>query len=640
MINPFLLLLKIFRAGCLFTLLLSAAEALSQSSPAAIPPSVRFGLVLPESVMQLASPDVEAIHKVDRSIEKEGSPFRVAVMIPVDVDLSKSGRWTVVPGQGRLWHLTVVAEGAKALAPYYDSFFIPAGGELFVYHDRFSGIQDVHKQPNATHNQHYASGFILGSSLTFEYFEPFGVKELAKIHLSDIAFFYRRLVERSPSGSRDFGDSGDCEVNILCDEGKSWQDEKKGVVRILSRVGSSLFWCNGSLINNAREDFEPYVLTADHCAFWEGEYATPANLQQWVFYLNYESAACDDPLIEPSFDKMTGATQIAHGGDAGDSGSDFYLVRLNSMVPASFDPFFLGWDRQNAASGEGVCIHHPQGDIKKISTYDQPVASTQWSGNGVQSHWRVFWTVTLNGHGVTEPGSSGSPLFSQHGLIVGTLTGGESSCGNTGGADYFGKFSYHWKSNGNDASSQLEPWLDPDHKGLTVLGGTYYSNIVVAAFSADTTVIPVKSAVDFADLSSGKPEQWEWYFEGGSPSASTLQNPEAIEYKSYGTYDVRLISSNEVNSDTLLVEDYIKVEPVISRDPNEPSVFRLFFGEAANSPDQIDVFDVLGNRVPFRIAEVTSSTVSIDLQGLTSGVYLVTLHSEAYAFTGKLLLIK
>ncbi len=640
MINRFSFLWRIFRAECLVLFLFLGTEALSQSSPSSSLPSVRFGLALPESVMHLENVDGEAFCQADLSNDREGSPYRTAVLIPVDIDLSRYGRWTVIPGRGRLWHLTLVAEGARAIAPYYDAFSIPGGGELYIYHDRSSRIQGAFTHNNTPQTKHYTTGFLSGSSLTFEYFEPSGLKETADIHISDIAYFYRGVNDRYASGSRDFGDSGSCEVNILCDEGNSWRDEKKGVVRILSRVGSSLFWGTGSLINNVRQDFEPYVLTADHCAFWAGEYATPTNLQQWIFYFNYESETCSDPQTEPSYDDLVGATMIAHGGDTGDSGSDFYLVRLNKMVPASFDPFFLGWDRQNVASQEGVCIHHPQGDIKKISTYTESVISSQWSNNGLQSHWRAYWTSTSNGYGVTEAGSSGSPLFNQHGLIVGTLTGGESSCGNTGGADFFGKFSYHWQSNGQDPASQLQPWLDPDGEGVLVLGGTYYSNIVVTSFKADTNAIPVKSALDFLDLSSGKPEQWQWYFEGGNPSASTLQNPEGIEYTAYGTYDVSLISSNEVNSDTLLIKDYIKVEPVISWDQNEPSIFRLFFGDVSNTPDKVEIYDVPGRQVPCRIAESASSTVSVDLQGCPSGVYLVRMSSDTYTFTGKLLYTK
>ena len=73
-------------------------------------------------------------------------------------------------------------------------------------------------------------------------------------------------------------------------------------------------------------------------------------------------------------------------------------------------------------------MHHPSGDIKKISTYSSNLNTSGWNGNGVQSHWRVYWTSNSNGHGVTEGGSSGSPIFRANGRIMGTLTGGGSYC--------------------------------------------------------------------------------------------------------------------------------------------------------------------------------------------------------------------
>jgi PKD repeat protein len=556
----------------------------------------------------------------------------------VDLAPDHSGQWISVPGKGRLWHLTLSAVGAKALSPYFDVFYIPDGGELYLYNDPASRVLGAYTSANNPLNHAFATEFVRGSSITFEYFEPYGVHESLKLHIADIGYFYRGINGMGDLAQRDFGDSGECEVNISCDEGNGWQDEKKGVLRILSRVGSSLFWCNGSLINNVRQDFTPYVLTADHCAFYNDLYASTSDLTQWIFYFNYESLTCTDPSSEPAYNTLVGATLKAHGGSAGDTGSDFYLVCLNDLVPAAYDPFFLGWDRQNGTSPEGVCIHHPQGDIKKISTYTQSTVSSQWSNNGLQSHWLVYWTETSNGHGVTESGSSGSPLFNEHGLIVGTLTGGESSCGNTGGADFYGKFSYHWKSNGSSPGEQLEPWLDPDQEGVQLLGGTYYENIVVALFKADTTVVPVNGKTDFVDLSTGKPEQWQWYFEGGSPSASIVQNPEGIVYSSYGTYDVRLISGNEINTDTLILNDYIRVEPVIIPNPSHDE-FRIFFGDKSNTPDRIEVFNALGMRVPFLVSDLGSSKLTLDLTGMSAGMYLVRLRADSYSFNGKLWLV-
>ena len=87
------------------------------------------------------------------------------------------------------------------------------------------------------------------------------------------------------------------------------------------------------------------------------------------------------------------------------------------------------------------------------------------------SCWRVFWASTDNGHGVTEGGSSGSPIFNQDGHIVGTLSGGSSYCDYPNYPDYYGKLSYHWLSNGAADNRRLKPWLDPTESGVTTLEG-------------------------------------------------------------------------------------------------------------------------------------------------------------------------
>ena len=55
------------------------------------------------------------------------------------------------------------------------------------------------------------------------------------------------------------------------------------------------------------------------------------------------------------------------------------------------------------------------------------------------AHWNATFDATLNGHGVTEGGSSGSPLFNSKGLIIGTLSGGSSSCELPEGLNLYGK---------------------------------------------------------------------------------------------------------------------------------------------------------------------------------------------------------
>jgi len=169
---------------------------------------------------------------------------------------------------------------------------------------------------------------------------------------------------------------------------------------------------------------------------------------------------------------LTGAVLVASDGTHGTGGSDFYLIRLLDNIPYNYPHYFNGWSAIDYASNSGVTIHHPDGDIKKISTYTTTLTTSNWQSNGLPSHWEVYWSETENNWGVTEGGSSGCPMFDNSGFIIGTLTGGFASCTNQDVADFYGKFSYHWDLNSNEPSRQLKPWLDPDNTGVTVLSGS------------------------------------------------------------------------------------------------------------------------------------------------------------------------
>jgi len=79
----------------------------------------------------------------------------------------------------------------------------------------------------------------------------------------------------------------------------------------------------------------------------------------------------------------------------------------------------------------------------------------------------------------------------------------------------------------------------------------------IAQFSSNAGVC-LKDTVQFLDLSQNVPTQWNWQFEGGSPSTSTSQNPVVI-YDNAGTYDVTLITTNSYGNDTITLVNYITV---------------------------------------------------------------------------------
>ncbi|MEO1260950.1 MAG: choice-of-anchor B family protein [Bacteroidota bacterium] len=77
-------------------------------------------------------------------------------------------------------------------------------------------------------------------------------------------------------------------------------------------------------------------------------------------------------------------------------------------------------------------------------------------------------------------------------------------------------------------------------------------------------------AVQFQDFSSGgEIDSWQWSFPGGNPSTSSDQNP-LITYDAAGTYDVQLIITNPVGTDTISMQNVVTVNdlPAVSFDFN------------------------------------------------------------------------
>ena len=106
--------------------------------------------------------------------------------------------------------------------------------------------------------------------------------------------------------------------------------------------------------------------------------------------------------------------------------------------------------------------------MKKISTFDSPVTTEGFGAAG--THWKVYWTETENGWGITEGGSSGAALLNMDGLVIGDLTGGWSGCDAPDDEkyDYFGKFSVSYPN--------MRQWLDPENTGAETIWGMDYTS--------------------------------------------------------------------------------------------------------------------------------------------------------------------
>ena len=84
------------------------------------------------------------------------------------------------------------------------------------------------------------------------------------------------------------------------------------------------------------------------------------------------------------------------------------------------------------------------------------------------------------------------------------------------------------------------------------------TNAPMPAFTASPQIAYQGQSVSFSNYSAGS-NQWEWTFEGGSPSTYQGENPPEILYSSIGSFDVTLTVSNSSSSETLTKQDYINV---------------------------------------------------------------------------------
>ena len=446
--------------------LLVLTICLAQVSTPSTPKSFYIDENLPLSTIALPSFDVDQFLIEDDNEMRSGDtkPYRFANPISVNFNMNNSGIWTELEDGSMVWRLKIESLGAFSLNIIYDIFDIPDGAEFFVYSDDKEMVLGAFTNFNHKPHGGFSTAPIKGDKIILEYNQPSNASFDGNISISTIAHDYRNVFFNEERG---YGDSGSCNNNVACSIGDDWQDEIRSVAMILTSGGSRL--CTGSLINNATQDLSPYFLTANHCL---------GGNNSWIFMFNYESPQCTN---------QNGPTNMTVSGSsllASSSTSDVALLLLNETPPQDYNVHYAGWDVSGSTPSTPVGIHHPSGDIKKIS-FDYDNASN--SGN--------YWDVDSWDDGTTEPGSSGSPLFDgETHRIIGQLYGGVASCTNFG-YDTYGKTSVSWNLG-------LSDYLDPNNTGLSYIDGIDAIDLPDPQLSLSNINLGFELENDESDLSS------------------------------------------------------------------------------------------------------------------------------------------
>ncbi len=496
--------------------------------------------------------DMAVIQAEDAQRESTGQPPRYAIPHQVSIDPSKRGVWEAADSRTAVWRLRVQAVGAHSLNFGFGRFHAPAASRLLIYdaHDPSRTIRPFYASDNDAHGELWTPPITTDDAIIELLVDVDQIDEL-ELELTHIGQGYRYF---APGPVRRL--SGSCNVDVVCPEGDAWRSEI-GAVAAYS-TGGSIF-CTGFMVNNTAEDGTPLFMTADHCGI------SSANAPSLVVFWNFENSTCrpvgasgglgDGPLTNFN----TGATWLA-----GYAPSDFTLVQLDDDPDPSFGVTYAGWDRGTGDHPAAIAIHHPDGEEKRISFEDQATATSSYLGTSVPGDGTHVWVEDWD-LGTTEPGSSGSPLFSPDQRVIGQLHGGFAACGNDD-ADWYGRFDVSW-TGGGTPSTRLSDWLDPIGSGdMTVdtLGGIDFrvspgaslaaSGLAGGPFSPNSITYTIQNSGDTPlDYSVTNGEAWvEVSNASGTVAADdsvdvTVSLTSVAESLGNGSYSDTIVITNETD---------------------------------------------------------------------------------------------
>ncbi len=462
-----------FRLGpvrcCLCALLLSLAAApwATASATESGVPRQRQAAPL-SSVQRLDMPalDLAGLAQEDQLRQAAGEPWRYAVPQPTRVSLASQGSWQNLEDGNSLWRMRISAPGARSLSFGFTRYHLPTGARLLIYaEDESSSIRPFTAADNHDHGELWTPP-LSTDEVVLELTVPQILRDLVELEVGFVNQGYRGFSSptNTPPGSFQtlIAKSGSCNVDVVCPEGNSWRKQIRSVA--LYSIRGSIA-CTGTLLNNTAGDLRPFFLTANHCGI------STANDQTIVVFWNYQNSSCRASGSSQSGGQgngslsrfQSGATLRAHWDP-----TDFALIELDDAPNPSFNVFWAGWDRGTGSPPSAVGIHHPSGEEKRISFENNPLRTTSRGGNSSPGDGR-FLRVADWDLGTTEPGSSGSALFSPQKRVIGQLFGGLASCGNDD-PDWYGRLSGSWNGGGS-SSTRLRDWLDPSGTGTNTLDG-------------------------------------------------------------------------------------------------------------------------------------------------------------------------
>ena len=409
-----------------------------------------------ENVLKIFMPTINAEELVSRNSESNlgNEPFEFGYGFDVNYSL-EDGVWSE-NNDKRIWSLQFKSDGAYSLNFIFSELKLVPNAELYIYSTNgqmvYGPVTDKQNIPD--NRSIFLTDLVAGDDVIIRLIEPI-TTNTSSLRITKVVHAYIDMLGITSTRSTTYT----CHNDVACYP--AWDTESDGVALILAGWSS----CTGALLNNTAQDYRPFLLTAFHCidkkegTLWRRDGKLSAQeisaAENWAFRFKYKKMNCNGNVI------YTTVTYNYATFRAAAFQSDFALMELDNDVRK--ETSFLGWDRSGTYPTSGTGIHHPSGDVMKISFDEDKIKynkDAMRDDDYLYHSAETLW-VSVFDDGTTEGGSSGSPLFDQNKRVVGQLHGeksGEEGCPPS--TKYYGRLYTSW-TGGNTNSTRLSNWLDP-----------------------------------------------------------------------------------------------------------------------------------------------------------------------------------
>ncbi len=423
-------------------------------------PSPPYALSYPNTAVQLTPPDLARLRQEDdlaeagggdSGSEKELTRIGVFLELPVPITVQdgkpSDGTWDALPDGGWRWSVSLFAPDAVGQRVAFSVLDLPPGATVVVYApDGTAGVYGPFAGLPPS-GEALWTPTCFGEVCAVACHVPAG-GDLRQVNLAigRTAYLYRSA--KALLGAKA---AGACNLDVTCYPG--WEEVAKAVGGMGVIGATGVLFCTCTLLADTDGGTDiPFVITANHCV--RGQTGT-RGAETLEFYWLFQTPSCDGTPPSPvSVPRTTGGADYLAGmtgtGYVG-GGNDFTLLRMRNDPPGGLGK--MGWMTDPLPLGtEVACLHHPRGEFKRIAFGNL--------SNQNNIHSDLYYESTWH-DGTTEPGSSGSPLFSAATQqLIGQLWGGTASCYLPDAPDYYGRFAVTY--------GVVAQYIDPFHYiGLT-----------------------------------------------------------------------------------------------------------------------------------------------------------------------------